>query len=65
MDNVLEGLQKQIKRCIELKTIYDEIPSGKFASLFIQKSITEGEKALVSGDVIEQIRCYKELEDCQ
>jgi hypothetical protein len=64
VENILEGLQKQIKRCIELKKVYDEIPQGWFGATFIQTAINEGEKALISGDVIEQIRCYKELEEC-
>ena len=65
MDNILEGLQKQIDRCIDLKKIYDEIPQGMFGGMFIQKAIDEGKKALVSGNTIDQIRCFKELETCE
>ena len=65
MENILEGLQRQIKRCTELVEIYNSIPQGSFGAVFIKQAITEGEKALVSGDVIEQIRCYKELEECE
>lgn len=65
MENILEGLQREIDRCFDLKRIYDEIPYGSFGAAFIQKAINEGKKALISGDVIECIRCYKELEECE
>ncbi|MDA3824295.1 MAG: hypothetical protein PF450_17005 [Bacteroidales bacterium] len=65
MDNLIDGLLKQIDRCTELKKIYDEIPLGAFGAMFIQKAIDEGRKALTGGDVIEQLRCYKELESCE
>ncbi len=62
--NILEGLQNEIDRCIEVKKLYDEIPSGGYGAFFIQKSIEDGKAALVSGDILEQIRCYKELKEC-
>jgi hypothetical protein len=65
MSNLLEGLQQQIDRCVELKKIYLSIPTGIFGATFIQNAIDRGKKALVSGDIIEQLSAYKELEGCE
>ena len=63
--NLLEGLQSEIDRCIELKGLYDSIPQGAFGAMSIQQSIDAGKKALVSGDILEQIRCFKDLKECE
>jgi hypothetical protein len=64
MENILEGLQREIDRCLEVAEEYKKIPNGVFGLIFIQKAIKEGKAALVSGDVVECIRCYSELEGC-
>lgn len=61
----MEGLHKEILRCTELVKLYEEIPNGMYGALMIKHAIKEGSEALYSGDVIEMLRCFKELKECE
>lgn len=65
MDNLMDGLLKELNRCRELKLMYDEIPTGKFGSIMIQRAIDGGEKAIAENDVVKMLASYKELKECQ
>lgn len=65
MNNILKALQKEIDRCTGLIEIYNSIPTGALGAMFIKQAVDEGKDALVSGDVIDCLRCYQELESCQ
>jgi len=61
--NLQEGLVAELNRNRELKELYDGIPEGTFGSTMIQMNIEQGEKALASGDVVEMVKAFKELQE--
>ena len=63
--NLIKGIQKECERCINLKTVYDEIPTGKFGAYCIQDAIDEGRASIVSGEVVRMLSAFKELESCK
>ncbi len=62
MPNLIEGLQEELARNRGILTEYEAIPMGAFGALMIRQAITAAEAAIASGDTIEMIRCYKELQ---
>ncbi len=62
--NLIEGLQKEMNRCRELKKEYEKIPTGNFGATMIQVDINNGERAIASGDVVEMLKAYKDLQEC-
>lgn len=63
VNTLADGLPKQQARCRELLEQYVEIgPPGAFAAAMIRQALARAERAASSGDVIEMIRAYKELE---
>ena len=62
MGNLIEGMQSQMNRCRELLKQYEAIPTGFFGAGIIKQSIAAAEKSIASGDVIEMLKCYKDLE---
>lgn len=66
MENLVEGLLRQMNRCRELIKHYDEIgPAGTFGKTMIEQDIKNAEKAMGGGDLVEMIAAYKALEGCQ
>jgi len=62
--NLIEGIQEELKRCQELKTVYEPIgPAGFFGLSVVNQSITKAEKAVASGDVTEMLRAYRDLKE--
>lgn len=63
MSSVGEELPKKMQEIREVYIpAYQEIgPSGAFAISVMQNALTQAEKALASGDVIEILRSYEEL----
>lgn len=52
-------------RCRALLDAYREIgPVGKFGLLMIEQVLKRADRAAVSGDVVEMIRSYKEMQEC-
>ncbi len=66
MANLVEGIQKECHRCRELLVEYGKIgPAGVFGALVINQAIENGEKAIASGDVVQCIAAYKDLQSCE
>lgn len=62
-DSLAEALPKEQKRCREALSIYKSIPQGAFGALMIEQSLERADKAVMSGDVIEMLKSYKELKN--
>jgi hypothetical protein len=63
--NLIDGIQLEINRCQELLKIYEGIPAGAFGGSMIKQAILSAEKAMSGGDVVEMVKCYRELEGCE
>ena len=65
-ENLMGGLQQELTRCRELLKLYESIgPGGVFASVMLKLEIEKAEKSISDNDVIEMLRCYKELASCE
>lgn len=60
-ENLVEGLDREIKRNRELLDEYKSIPSGVFAATFIGRDVDAAIHALGSGDVVEMMKIYNTL----
>lgn len=63
MENLMEGLIGEVKRCRELLGHYEAIPTGFFGASLLRKDIELAEKAMGSGDVVEMVKTYKMLQE--
>ena len=64
--SLADALPAEIKRCQELLTEYQSLGAvGIFGATMIKQSVDAAVEAISSGDVVEQIRCYNELKECQ
>lgn len=65
MENIIEGLLSEIKRAEKILEIYNELPNnaGLFASTMMKIDIDKAKASIINGDVVENIRCYKELKE--
>lgn len=62
--NLIEGIQREMNRVRELRTQYVAIgPTGIFGKVLIDDAIRKGEQSIASGDVVEMLRAYKNLEE--
>lgn len=62
MENLAQGLIKELNRNRELLASYREIgPNGAFGAAAIGQDIETGEKSLGEGDVVEMLRAYESL----
>ena len=63
--NLIEGIQSQQNRVRELLTQYEAIgPAGVFGSMMLKQAIQHGDASVASGDVVDMLAAYKELEGC-
>lgn len=62
MENLAEGLQRQISRNQELLEIYKTIPTGAFGAAMIKRDLDAAIKAMAEGDTVAMISAYKALE---
>ena len=63
--NLIEGVQQEMHRCIELLKEYEEIgPAGRFGLAMIKQEIKKAEKTISEGDLIGMLRSYEELKSC-
>lgn len=65
MENLMDGLLKQMDRVRELKKEYDAIPQGKFGSIMIQRDIDAAEQAIKENDVVKMIHAFNALKECK
>jgi len=59
--NLIEGMQEEMNRCCELLKLYEQTPTGVFGATMIKQGISNAEKAIASGDVIEMLKSYEDL----
>ena len=61
----VDKLDKEISRCVEILKAYEEIgPMGAFAVSILRPKITDGLKAIESGNLIAMKRAYFGLVGC-
>lgn len=60
--NLIEGLHQQVDRARELQKFYEEIPGGSFSAQTIEATIRRAESSIASGDVVDMLDAYGELE---
>lgn len=60
---MIKELMDEIERNKELKSLYDEVPQGKFGSIMIQQAIERAEKAIQENDVVQMVKSLAELRD--
>ena len=63
MPNLIEGLLEQSNRVRDIIKIYDDTPNGGTAALMMRNSIARAEKAIETGDTIEMMLCFTDLEE--
>jgi len=60
--NLVEGLHKQMDRARELRRVYEGIPMGFIGASVIDLKIKQAEHSIESGDPVEMLAAYGELE---
>jgi len=66
MLSLAEELLKEQARVRELINIYrDSIlkGAGELAALMMEQSLQKADKAIISGDIVKMIQCYKDLKE--
>lgn len=65
MENLIEGLQRQMNRVREIVKEYESLPknAGLFAATMMKQVIQNAERNIAIGDTIGMMRSYKELEE--
>jgi len=64
-NNLADAIQKELKRAREILEMYKQIPTGFFGASMIEVIIKKTEKAILDGNVVEELRCYKELKSIE
>ena len=63
MENLIEGLQREMNRNRELLEEYKKIPTGGFGAAEISSKIDVAEKAMAQWDTLAMMVAYKELKE--
>ena len=64
--NLIEGLQKEMNRCRELRKQYVEIGApGFFGRSMIDAAIKQGEDSIAANDILSMLRAHKQLESIE
>lgn len=59
-----DAFPKEQARVREVLDIYKEIgPPGAFGAMMIEQTLRRADQALISGDLIEMIAAYKEMQE--
>ena len=63
-NNIIDGILAEIDRVRELITEYESLPggAGAFGAMMMKQSIERGKRAISSGDAIEALRAYADLQ---
>lgn len=62
--NLVEGLSREIARCVEVRGHYEEIgPEGAFGVAMISASIERAQQAMGSGDIVEMATALRDLQE--
>ena len=63
-ETLADGILREQTRARELLGLYREIgPPGTFGAMVIEDVLKRTDRAVMTGDVVEMIRCYGELRD--
>lgn len=63
--NLIDGLQAELKRCDELLKAYKEIgPAGLFASQMLSKELEGAREAMADGDCVQMLKSLAALREC-
>ena len=67
LENLMQGLLDEITRVTELITVYETLPknAGMLGSMMMSRKIDIAKSNIATGDVIDMIRSYKELKNCE
>lgn len=63
MANLMDGLLAELNRNRKALRVYESIPTGVFGALMIRQSIARAEQSISSGDVVQMLASYKELQE--
>lgn len=63
--NLIEGLHEQMDRARELLKVYGGIPMGFIGASIIDLKIKQAEHSIESGDPVEMLAAYGELESLE
>ena len=64
MESLGEALPKECERVRKLILMYNDPllnGAGKFASMMMEQSLKNADKAIMSGDIVEMLKCYEDL----
>lgn len=63
MKTLGESLPEELARVRKIKAIYEGLPggAGRPAAYLMELSLQRADKAIISGDVVEMVRCYEDL----
>lgn len=63
MENLIEGLQREMNRVREMIQEYEALPknAGALAVMFMRVDIKRAEEAIAQGDIIQMLVLYEEL----
>jgi len=64
-ENLMDATLRELNRNRELLEEYKKIPQGAFGAAMITQLIQRTEKAIDSGDTVELIICYGQLQESQ
>lgn len=63
MPNLIEGIQRQQKRCRILAENYADLGKpGQIPKALVDAAVDEADTAIASGDIIKMLVAYKKLE---
>ena len=64
--NLIEGLQKEMNRCRELRKQYEGIGlAGNFGKAVIDSAIKSAEDSIAANDILSMLRAHKQLESIE
>ncbi len=63
MENLAQGLVRELNRNRELLVAYKEIPTGAFGAFMIEADIEAGEKAQGNDDVVAMLLAFEKLKN--
>ena len=61
IENLMEGLRRELKRAKDVLDLYESIPSGMFGATMIKREIAMAEDAIASGDIESMLKAYTHL----
>ncbi len=63
MESLADALPKELSRVREILGYYKEIGApGVIGAMLIEEALRNAEKAIISGDVVQMIAAYKDLQ---